>query len=43
MKWLSQEEKGLIDFSDLGEMKSKPESAAKVEKGNNIKVDTWGW
>ena len=48
MKWLSNEEKGLIDFSDFGEeLNKKPNSNMMGNNSNknvNNNIDmTWNW
>ena len=44
MKWLSKEEKGLIDFSDFGnEIKPSSNQTSSKAGGNNIQIDTWNW
>lgn len=46
VKWLSNTEKGLIDFSDFGseiKKENKGPAAGKNEMSNNIQIDTWSW
>jgi hypothetical protein len=46
VKWLSNTEKGLIDFSDFGseiKKENKAPTAGKNEMSNNIQIDTWSW
>jgi len=49
IQWLSQDEKGLIDFSDFGAQLNNNSTNSNNKKSNshntsnNINIDNWNW